>query len=63
MTSHKVNDSKLCVMCGEHKKNGIIINSGFICDECEHEIVHTNVGDEKYPFIIKRMKNLWIKNA
>jgi len=59
----KENDLKLCVMCGEKRENGITINSGFICDECEHEIVHTDVNDEKYPYFIQKMKNLWLKNA
>ncbi|OEF99650.1 inhibitor of sigma-G Gin [Vulcanibacillus modesticaldus] len=55
--------TKICVMCGDEKVEGIIIQSGFICDKCEYEIIHTEVGDEKYPFFIQRMKKLWLKNA
>ena len=56
-------NKSICVMCGHRKQHGIVIHSGFICDECEYEIVHTEVNDEKYPFFIKRMKDLWLKNA
>lgn len=57
------NELKVCVMCGFEKDEGIIIHSGFICEECEFEIVHTDVTDEKYLYFIKRMKTLWLKNA
>jgi len=57
------NELKVCVMCGHKKNEGIMIHSGFICEECEYEIVHTDVSDEKYPYFIQRMKTLWLKNA
>lgn len=63
MAQYTDNDQKLCVLCRQKKKNGIRINSGFICDECEHEIVNTDVLDEKYPVFIERMKDLWLKDA
>ncbi len=54
---------QFCVMCGEQKENGIYIHSGFICDQCESEIVKTEVTDEKYNYIVQRLKKLWLKNA
>jgi len=55
--------SYICAMCGHKEKSGIVIHSGFICDECEKEIVHTEVEDERYPYFVKRMKEIWLKNA
>jgi len=63
MNQHKEVETKICVMCGHKEKQGITINSGFICADCEYEIVHTNVEDEKYPIFIERMKGLWLKDA
>lgn len=54
---------KICIICGMKKCDGITIHSGFICDTCEEEIVHTEVDSEKYPFFIKRMKEIWLKDA
>lgn len=54
---------KICIICGLKKYDGIKIHSGFICDACEEEIVHTEVSNEKYPFFIKKMKEIWLKNA
>lgn len=63
MSHYKNHDVKICVMCGHKEKNGIMIHQGFICDDCANEIVHTEVGEEKYSFFIEKMKDLWIKNA
>jgi len=53
-----------CIICGEHKMEGIHIVSEFICDACEAEMVHTDVQEEKYHFFIHRMKQIWMqKNA
>ncbi|WP_339060714.1 sigma factor G inhibitor Gin [Tepidibacillus marianensis] len=53
----------ICLMCGHKEKDGIFIQGGFICDECEDEMVHTEVQDEKYLFFIQQLKRLWLKNA
>ncbi|MFV9511756.1 sigma factor G inhibitor Gin [Tepidibacillus sp. LV47] len=53
----------VCVMCGQKEKEGIFIQGGFICDNCEKEIVQTEVQDEKYRYFIQQLKQLWLKNA
>lgn len=54
----------ICIICGEPKTVGIRIIEQFICEECETEMVHTDVLDAKYPFFINRMKSIWYrKNA
>jgi hypothetical protein len=52
-----------CVICGERKAEGqgIRIISGFICDNCEQELVRTDVKDAKYPFFIHQMKQIFMK--
>lgn len=55
-----------CTICGEPKSEGegIRIVMGFICRDCETEMVHTDVKDDKYPFFIHQMKQLFAeKNA
>jgi hypothetical protein len=57
-------NTNTCIICGETKASGIMILSEFICDECEAEIVRTDVLDAKYPFFIHQMKQiLYKKNA
>ncbi|PWV95926.1 inhibitor of sigma-G Gin protein [Paenibacillus cellulosilyticus] len=52
-----------CIICGEMKgeDEGIRIVTEFICDDCEIDIVATDVLDEKYPFYIHQMKQIWIQ--
>ncbi|SDE52866.1 Inhibitor of sigma-G Gin [Paenibacillus sp. UNCCL117] len=53
-----------CMICGQQKENGIMIISEFICEDCEKEMVRTDVSDSKYPFFIHQMKKiLYKKNA
>lgn len=53
------NDGKTCIICGQDKENGIVIVSEFICEECEAEMVRTDVRDARYPFFIHQMKRIW----
>lgn len=54
-------ERKLCIVCGEPKEEGITIVTEFICTSCESEMVHTKVEDERYPFFVRRMKQLWLR--
>lgn len=50
-----------CIVCGEERIEGIAICEQFICHPCEQEMVNTDVRDEKYPFFIHQMKQIWLK--
>ncbi|PZE19178.1 sigma factor G inhibitor Gin [Paenibacillus xerothermodurans] len=50
-----------CIICGQKKEHGIMIITEFICDECEHEMVQTDVKDAKYSFYIHQMKRIFYK--
>ncbi len=52
-----------CIICDESKADGegIRIISGFICCNCEEEMVRTDVKDAKYPFFIKQMRQFFMK--
>lgn len=50
-----------CMICGSTKNEGIHICTKFICHPCETEMVNTDVKDEKYPYFINQMKQLWYK--
>lgn len=55
---------EVCIICGSTGKDGIRVISEFICEECEMEIVRTDVQDAKYPFFIHQLKRIWYpKNA
>ncbi|MFM9332098.1 sigma factor G inhibitor Gin [Paenibacillus mesotrionivorans] len=54
----------MCIICGSTGKEGIRVISEFICEECEMEIVRTDVQDAKYPYFIHQLKRIWYpKNA
>lgn len=41
-----------------------MIISEFICEDCEHEMISTDVMDAKYPFFIHQMRQIFYrKNA
>lgn len=54
-------ERKTCIVCGEHKDEGITIVTEFICSSCESEIVRTSAQDEKYPFFVRQLKQLWVR--
>lgn len=54
-------DEQACIICGEKKSQGIVVVSEFICEDCEAEMVHTDVKDDKYDFFIHQMKQIWVQ--
>ncbi|MBE1447155.1 MULTISPECIES: sigma factor G inhibitor Gin [Paenibacillus] len=50
-----------CIICGQLKEDGIMIISEFICEDCEHEMISTDVRDAKYPFFIHQMRQIFYK--
>ncbi|MNW11975.1 Inhibitor of sigma-G Gin [compost metagenome] len=55
---------QVCIICGSSGRDGITIVSEFICEECEMEMVRTDVQDAKYPFFIHQLRQIWYpKNA
>lgn len=50
-----------CIVCEQPKEEGIFIVSEFICTDCESEMVHTDVKDEKYPFFIHQLRQIWLQ--
>jgi hypothetical protein len=54
-------ETKTCIVCGERKEHGITVVSEFICTSCESEMVQTKVEDERYPFFIRQLRQLWVR--
>ncbi|WP_425456552.1 sigma factor G inhibitor Gin [Cohnella pontilimi] len=52
---------KTCIVCGQTKEEGITVVTEFICSSCESEIVQTTTKDEKYPFFIRQLRQLWVR--
>jgi hypothetical protein len=50
-----------CIICEQHRQDGITICSEFICNNCESEIVNTDVLDARYPYFITQMRRIWYK--
>lgn len=55
------NERKICIVCGEPKEEGITVVTEFICTSCESEMVHTKVEDDRYPFFVRQMRQLWLR--
>ncbi len=55
------NKEMSCIICGQLKPRGIVVISQFICENCETEMVQTDVQDAKYPFFIRQMKQIWLR--
>ncbi|SMO81882.1 sigma factor G inhibitor Gin [Melghirimyces algeriensis] len=53
------NDRIRCIVCNEWQEDGIEVLDEFICESCEQEIVKTDVKDQKYPYFVTRLRNLW----
>lgn len=52
-------EAMLCMICSQEKVEGIHIYFEWICDDCEAEIVRTEVEDERYPFFIYQLRKIW----
>jgi hypothetical protein len=50
-----------CIVCGQPKEKGIHIVNEFICTDCEMEMVHTRVEDERYTFFIHRLRQIAVR--
>ncbi len=66
MTTDKGNSTekterRLCIVCNHEHEDGIEIWGQFICRSCENEMVNTEVGDKKYPYFIRQMRQIWLK--
>lgn len=48
-----------CLVCQKEQAEGIKILEGFICADCEQDIVNTKVEDKRYPHYVVRMRNIW----
>ncbi len=51
---------KECVICGciVVRSQGIHLLHHFICNDCEREIVRTDVEDDQYRYFVKRLHTL-----
>ncbi|KIL34932.1 inhibitor of sigma-G Gin [Cohnella kolymensis] len=55
------NRQKTCIICNEEKEEGITVITEFICTSCESEMVQTKVEDDRYPFFVRQLKQLWVR--
>ncbi len=53
-------DAKTCIVCQEERIRGINVCGQFICEECERQIVSTEVGDERYAYYVECLKRIWM---
>ncbi|MDD3224757.1 MAG: sigma factor G inhibitor Gin [Clostridium sp.] len=47
---------KICIICGKHQSNGIIINGKCICRTCEKRLIKLDVSGDFYEHYIKCIK-------
>ena len=48
---------KKCVICDETREDGIQLHMLFICASCEHNMIHTDVREEKYRYYVNKLKD------
>jgi hypothetical protein len=49
-----------CIVCEDPKDRGLHICGQFICEDCERDIVATDVSDARYRYYIECMKKIWL---
>ncbi len=54
-------ERKTCIVCNESKEEGMTIVTEFIYTSCESEMVQTPTEDERYPFFVQRLKQIWVR--
>lgn len=54
---------EVCMICGRDELDGIMICEQLICDECEKEIVRTDVKEERYHYFVDQMKKIWFRKT
>ncbi|WP_418791292.1 sigma factor G inhibitor Gin [Phosphitispora sp. TUW77] len=51
-----------CSFCAKQiygSQEGLNLLGGYICEECEKEIVNSSVDDKSYFLLKEKMKNIW----
>lgn len=56
----EVDVQKTCIVCEQAREQGMTVVSAFICTDCEREMVRTSTEDEKYPFFVRQLRQLWV---
>lgn len=54
----KQEESKKCLICECEKSEGIHLLNYFICEQCEYDIVHTEVNEKGYRYYLDRLKKI-----
>lgn len=49
-----------CIVCTQAKRYGLHIFGKFVCEDCEREMVATDVSDPRYRHYIECMKEIWL---
>ncbi|OIJ17685.1 hypothetical protein BKP37_03520 [Anaerobacillus alkalilacustris] len=47
-----------CSVCEQNNENGIHICDIYICENCEREIVNSDVSDEFYRYYLQKLRKL-----
>lgn len=53
------NIENLCVICGNIKDNGIIVNGELICKECESIMLKARMRSKEYTKCVERVINIY----
>jgi hypothetical protein len=47
-----------CIICEEQKVRGIHLYTGFICVDCEKDMIDTETSDPKYKYYLQKLKKI-----
>lgn len=62
-TNHDTQSHAVCIICDREQMQGIMICDQLICDDCEKEMVRTEVEEERYHYFVDQMKKIWYKKS
>lgn len=50
--------NKKCFICGICESNGIMLNEKHICENCEKDIIDSDIKEQSYNYYLKIIKRI-----
>jgi len=50
---------KMCILCGNMRIQGYKVLEQWVCDQCESDLLDTDVEHPYYQYYMESVKNMW----
>jgi len=57
----KLKNDETCIICEKTTAVGIHICNQLICENCQNELIETDVNDDRYKFFVEKLGKLSVK--